>query len=1292
MSKVDLRQTIDERLRAFGQNELAGAALGLLDALGYRSERQIADIPLSADEFKNTYAADRPFNEDAALTGDWKSIDLLFQLTDEEVRQAVQMQMLFDSRERYDDAIIESFLFAAIDLQGESYPRQKLAAATRALNRLFPMPVIILFRHGEAITLSIIRRRLHKREESKDVLEKVTLIKDIRYADPLRAHLEMLTDLALPSLHDEFFFHNFVGLHRAWEKRLDTYQLNERFYRDVANWYFWALEHPELTPPRDVAGEDQRAIFLIRLLTRLIFCWFLQEKNLIPRQIFYRRTAQEYLKDFLPSSGTYYRAFLQNLFFATLNLETEKRGFRYKNPNQRGRDGQFGIDAYRYADFFTDPAAFEAMLKPVPFLNGGLFERLDQAETMPRVYLDDFSEHPDSRVYLPNDLFFGEEREVDLSHIYEDKRRSRVKVSGLIETLSRYKFTIEENTPHEEEIALDPELLGKVFENLLASYNEETRTTARKATGSFYTRREIVGYMVDEALVAYLSTTLTDSNTEKEEIEKRLRQLLDPSYFENPFSPTESERLVAAIGSAKILDPACGSGAFPMGMLQRLVELLRKLDPDNTFWRKLQKERVLEEMQKAYEIRNTDERRQRLTEIDEVFDRNEDDYGRKLYLIENSIFGVDIQPIAVQITKLRFFISLIVDQKEDASAPNRGVRPLPNLETKIVAADSLVFVEKTEVQMSLLDAQVDPLRDELAQVRHKYFNARNIKDKADCKEKDRKLRREIAALLQSNGLPVDDAERLATWDPYDQNQAAPFFDPEWMYGLPRDSGFDIVIGNPPYVRIQTLKQRDPKMVQYLKDHYVSARKGNYDIYVVFVEQGLRLLQPKGNLAYILPHKFFNAQYGEPLRGILAEGKHLFHIVHFGYGQVFAGASTFVCLLFLHKAGSNKLSYVQVDDLDKWLATKKGVQTTVLNRITSQEWNFVVGPTSKVFNKLDSISTRFIDLTANIAQGIRTSANDVYVLDIVNELDKTYEAYSKQLDRVVTIEKEVTSLFLQGRDIKPYRLVMSGKVVILPYKTINGRTRLLSPEKFESEYPLAFDYLQKNKDFLEQRENGKMHGSNWYGYIYPKNIEVMKMPKLLVPDIANQASFAIDEDGKYAYTSGYGIILKDKKHNLRPFLALMNSRVLDFYWRNTSTTLRGGYYRYFSQFIEKLPIPAMNSHQVSTLVRIVDYLLELDRNQHPANHKLPLLMGYFEQLINGLVYELFFPEDLHAQKLTLFHYVEEAKLPALETIPQSERLERLSQIFEQIYDLNHPIRGVLHALHNLEIVRIIEGEK
>jgi hypothetical protein len=526
---------------------------------------------------------------------------------------------------------------------------------------------------------------------------------------------------------------------------------------------------------------------------------------------------------------------------------------------------------YRHKECFHKPGETLDLFKNIPFLNGGLFECLDKdlgdgAE--PRyVRIDGFSRRLDSQPIVPDFLFFGPERQVDLSADYGDAKYKRTTVRGLIHTFNRYRFTIMENTPLDQEVALDPELAGKVFENLLAAYNPETGATARKQTGSFYTPREIVDYMVDEALIAYLKTRLETARPSATEVEQRLRRLFAYNDQPHKFSVPEVDALIAAIDGLKALDPAVGSGAFPMGILHKLVFILGKLDPRNEKWKERQVQRVRDAITTAERIedaalreRTVRELEQQIVGVNEAFERNELDYGRKLYLIENCIYGVDIQSIAVQIAKMRFFISLIIDQRTDPQAPNLGVRPLPNLETKFVAANTLIGVDRPG-QLLLRNQQIDKKEAELRRVRERHFNARTLGTKAKYREQDAKLRAEIAALLKDDGWDTATARKLASWDPYDQNASADFFDPEWMFGV--TGGFDVTIGNPPYGFRDVLT---PEQKRYFrKVEKIAFPSG--DIAELFVIKSLgKLVRPGGCLTFLFPKK---SLYGESWQNIRA---------------------------------------------------------------------------------------------------------------------------------------------------------------------------------------------------------------------------------------------------------------------------------------------------------------------------------------------------------------------------------------------------------------------------------------
>ena len=732
-----LKADIQRALSRFTEEELAENATHLLKLLGYESQRTLNRSDNSVEAFREDFDADNLINPQKALLQEWRTADFLFQLTADEIRQEMQETFTFNENLGVDESIYQSYLFLAIKLKGNTYSRTALATVIREVNKLFKIPAMLIFQHGHALTFAIINRRPSQRYSNLDVLEKVTLIKDIDVVNPHRAHLDILAELSLDALYQQHRFANFLELHQAWQKTLDTSELNKRFFKEIADWYFWAVE--KVTFPLD-AGEDEpirNATCIIRLITRLIFVWFLKEKGLVPNTLFNEEEIAELLTNLDPQESTYYKAILQNLFFATLNQEMNTSKKR-NNRKFRGENRQhYNITSlYRYKRYFSDPDAALQLFESIPFLNGGLFECLDKPDpddekTILRV--DGFSDRKDNLLSVPNELFFSEPQAVNLNAVYGTKN-SRYTVRGLIHILTRYKFTIAENTPIEQEIALDPELLGQVFENLLAAYNPETGTTARKQKGAFYTPRDVVNYMVDESLLAYLQNALFCRSelpvATLDATETKLRHLLAYNDEHHQFTDAEVEHLINAIDTLKILDPACGSGAFPMGILHKLVFLLGKLDPRNAQWRQRQIDRVQVAIAASEKIDDSTFRESAIAElereiesINEAFERNELDYGRKLYLIESCIYGVDIEPIAIQIAKLRFFISLIVEQKIDGTRENRGVRPLPNLETKFVAADTLIDVEKP-TQMNFRNTKIDTKEKDLEEVRRRHFTAR----------------------------------------------------------------------------------------------------------------------------------------------------------------------------------------------------------------------------------------------------------------------------------------------------------------------------------------------------------------------------------------------------------------------------------------------------------------------------------------------------------------------------------------------------------------------------------------
>lgn len=593
-------------------------------------------------------------------------------------------------------------------------------------------------------------------------------------------------------------------------------KLTKEFYNELFAWYQWSLsEEIGVTFPHNTEiTEDDRTKLeeqIIRLITRLLFVWFIKQKKLVPDEIFEIDKLSSILKDFDSNSvsdGNYYNAILQNLFFATLNKEINEREFaKLKNRDIKTR--------YRYEEMFNlSEQEILELFKPIPFLNGGLFECLDKEQSTDGVkyHLDGFSRNDKKftngnykyRAFIPNCVFFDEE-------------------NGIIPLLKRYNFTVEENAPNEVQVALDPELLGKVFENLLGAFNPETKETARKQSGSFYTPREIVDYMVNESLTTYLLNDFPDVE------ENTIRNLFEEEKLPDVLVKDHSlcEKLSRKLRAVKILDPACGSGAFPMGILNKMVEVLEKLDCKN--------EKTIHDL--------------------------------KLHLIEECIYGIDIQTIATQISKLRFFISLVVEQGEiDLSKPdeNYGVLTLPNLETKFVAANTLIGIKKKKegefVNTLFTDPEIETTKQELLKIRREHFYAKTAGAKKRLRELDAELRTKLTKLLQDNNeFAPEDALQFSKWNPYDQNAGSPFFDTEWMFGL--QEGFDVVIGNPPYI---STKGIDSDFKKKLKNEYGFAD----DTYSHFFFKGDKLLAKYGIISYITPKTFWTTQTKRNLRDLI----------------------------------------------------------------------------------------------------------------------------------------------------------------------------------------------------------------------------------------------------------------------------------------------------------------------------------------------------------------------------------------------------------------------------------------
>ena len=768
--------------------------------------------------------------------------------------------------------------------------------------------------------------------------------------------------------------------------RVSVEVLTKEFYQELSDWYAWAIKIIRF--PNDLNDKTDDDKFnnesAIRLITRLIFVWFLKQRHLVPDEFFDEKyIADNLIASFNPHAkvdlfyksdeSKYYKAILQNLFFAMLNSPITPEGSKELSERhfRKGRGDYDNNKLMRYEYYFKNPQLFVDLAnKTVPFLNGGLFDCLDEKDK--DLYYDGFSDREAVKkaLIVPDYLFFGEEvgKNIDLSEWYGDKKKKKVSARGIIDILKRYNFTVEENTPFDKEVSLDPELLGKVFENLLASYNPETQTTARKQTGSFYTPREIVQYMVDESLVAHLKRTVGD------DLETQYRQLMQYTDEVVNFTEEQRKQIMQSLYNCKVLDPACGSGAFPMGMLQQMVHILSRIDPDNTQWKEMMLNKAIDETSDAYRTASSDERREIIADIERSFDEsvNRPDYARKLYLIENCIYGVDIQPIAIQISKLRFFISLVVDQKSnDNPVENFGIRPLPNLEAKFVAANTLIGLDKKDA--SLFDsAEIKAKESELKIAKHKIFGAKTVRTKRKYRQIVNDLRLKIANMLEDCGAVGNaEAQQLAAWDMFNQNASSPYFDPEWMFNV--KEGFDIVIGNPPYISAIDLKKSlGNTNYKYLKSLFQTS-KGTVDMYVYFFEKGLNLLCDGGTLSFITPNKYLSANYGKTLRAYLMTNAKITTVLDVSRDSVF-DADTYPVVSIIRKSSDTKT--YEFIAIDKYKIEHK-FNSSQLSELPENNWGFILSTKYKLTKKILLKSKSILDVCKINATSTASEADEFH---------------------------------------------------------------------------------------------------------------------------------------------------------------------------------------------------------------------------------------------------------------------------------------------------------------------------
>ena len=1056
--------------------------------------------------------------------------------------------------------------------------------------------------------------------------------------------------------------------------------LTKAFYTSLFDWYLWATETDKtITFPNDLANSNDDREHLepavIRLLTRLMFIWFIKQKGLVPDELFDVEKLNGYIKEFDSSSkeqDNYYRVILQNLFFATLNCKPDKRKFK---RSYRGMSHERGVHTcYRYVDEIPDKNAFMALMARVPFLNCTLFDCLDKKEREQdggrELYLDGFSDRKERRAHIHNAFFFDEHQ-------------------GLIPLFNQYEFTVDENSVSDTDVALDPELLGKVFENLLGSYNPETKETARKATGAFYTPREIVNYMVRESLKNYLRRKCSFADDD------RLVKLFDETETEpiSCFNNTEKKELLDAIYSCKILDPACGSGAFPMGVLHAMVHILNRLDKENVLLRG----RLLEQYRadKAIVIpgMTDEEQRERTEMLDKQLRENISypDYARKLYLIENCIYGIDIQPIATQISKLRFFISLLCDQLRSAwnpDADNHGLLSLPNLEAKFVCADTLLSLPKLSGDsLALSTADIQELKQKLEGNRHLVFTARTIETKNKYKERELGIRDEIRSTI-SQSLSTPDEQLIATleaqlqslkkqlvkvakpkmelrkimeqpdlfspfqpvirevdvnaepraklqaaianaekaiadergkanqagsteldrlavavssWDPYDQNACSDFFDASWMFNI--NDGFDIVIGNPPYIQLQKNQGAYAKKYEHCG---FEAYDRSGDMYALFAERSGQLVCNGGSACLIIPNKWLLIESGMPLRHHLQQYR-VNQLLNFGDVQFFDNATTYVCILLWSKekprdtclalSTNNKQFSGNFD-----LTVLRELQEKSTEPFTDAHWMIMNAQQAVINRKIHHACKSLKETPINIYRGILTGYNEAFIINAEKRRKILNDCKCKEESiRVASVIRPI----YRGRDIDSYcNSSISHDLLWIPWHfplhldaTIQGASNN-AEKQFKEQYPSIYKYLiQYKKPLLNRNKAETGIRYEWYALQRwgSKYWGIFQDNKILYPEITSQFPFSYDDTGSYVNNKCF-IIHSTNERFLYFLVGVLNSNVAKLWLWFHCPELSGGARDIGKVFFENFPVPQLSREEEEKIIDATVKIIAKKKNK------------------------------------------------------------------------------------------------
>ncbi len=882
-------------------------------------------------------------------------------------------------------------------------------------------------------------------------------------------------------------------------------------------------------------NEKTRKEFAVRLIGRLVFCWFLKKKissnnvPLIPDDVLSLQALNE--------NSNYYHYILEPLFFETLNKNLEHRHPKYQ----------------------TKPWDI------IPFLNGGLFD-------------------PHEEDYYEFDRITGVSgKYINILKVPDEK------IKELVTIFETYNFTIDENTSVDIELSIDPEMLGRIFENLLAEINPETGETARKASGSYYTPREVVDYMVDKSLEHYLIANLGIEHTSD------VKSLLN--YVED--SPSISEEIVDkaldALYNIKILDPACGSGAFPMGVLQKILLILQKLDPESGKWLERLLDDIDDETVKEY-----------------LRTHMNTDYIHKLGMIRDSIYGIDIQPIATEISKLRVFLSLIIEENIKDGEPNRGIEPLPNLEFKFVCANTLISLGE-QIDFTNNDKALK-LQKKLERIRKKYLSSsgeskQKIKD--EYKNIKDKLFNEVIGLMWSKASKR--MEQLSTWNPF-ADEPCGWFDSKFMFGV--DKGFDIIIGNPPYIKEYTSRAAFDGVRE--EQYY----QGKMDIWYLFACNAIDWLKNNGVHCFIATNNWITNAGASKLRNKVVNETNILQFVDFGNYKIFDNADIQTMVYVLSKSKRPKKYSVNYSRLNNPNVTRDYLSTFLKSDFQTDNYtkrdvefdrakfkdkyiSFCESNTEVVLKKiLDKSNFNFTN--DEVAQGI------VAPQDFVNRksASKLGNKYKIGFGIFVLSDEEKNTLNLDEAELKLLKPYYTSNELFKYYGNRNNQQWVIYTR---SNINSTIDDYLNIKEHLDRFASVITSDNAPYGLHRARKEHFFQDEKIISIRKCSEPSFTYTDFD--CYVSQTYFVIRTHRLNMKYLTGFMNSKIVKF-WLKNKGKMQGDNYQVDKAPLMSIPVMRPSTEIQNKIEEMVDTIIELRANSHDDN------IPKHEDSINTIVFDMF----------------------------------------------------------------------